>query len=442
MSYMRDMAESNRKRRPPRKRQGTRPRPLGEETALAVEIYRKLRDLHLRLAGREGDDGVEALSISFHPDGDEAAFARRIIDAFRARGEGDRKTPHFEEGRVYCYHCESAGCEHARPPGNLSVFAGYTPTGFPVWSDFFTVLLERRDPRIDELIEEPPEVVALYQKPVELKAEQLRVFGRDSSLYDIVGQVVAGYLPLPRGVAGSRGLGFSGGPGGRNAAGAPARTRSRAALTVQAVNCRIGKRHRLRLNVIGCAAARPGGSDGGDVRQFVDVADLLKLEPEPELQGFLTRARKKLEEIGFRNRFGPNERDEAADRAQPVLTRLARGIESIYRRRRRRTQHAAERRTERPAVGMALKDLEKAHPDRLLFDEVEHTFVAIGPKWRVHVFGRDGRHVTSLVLNRDGVRRRIDKRRWRYTTRSEMEEIRSRVASLMAAENRDESGRR
>jgi len=383
--------------------------------ARAEKIYEELLALYLSIVGDDRDEGDrKPLPLSFDPDGDGAAFGRRLIDALEARVASRSRSGPFVAGRVYCYHCESSLCDHARPPDHLSVFAGYGPTGQTEWVGFSSLLLDRGDHRIDAVVDETPEkVVAIRQGPEELKNEQLGVFGRESIIYDIVGQVAAGYLPLPRG-----------------------REQGRTAITIQAVRTLDDNRPTLRVNVIG-RVPQTGESDRSPCG---DLLDFLKLEPEPELEGVFGRARKKLEELDLKFRFsdppGPARRRrlspaERAAAVRPVLTRIARGIESIFRRRRRRTRHAAERRAERPAVGMALKDLGKCHVDRVLFDELDRTFVVLGPKWRTHIFGRDGRHVTSMVLNREGVRKRIDTRRWRYTTREELDEIRTRAANAV-----------
>jgi hypothetical protein len=421
--------------------------------AAAEEVYGRLLDVYRRLLSKKSrdpggrDGGDEAVPITFIPDGDGEAFARRLVDVIRARGDGRGGVTSFEEGRVFCYNCESTACGHAAPPSHLSVFQGYTPTGLPLWNEFISVLHERRDERIDDLVDDSAEVVALWQKSIELKSEQLRVFGRTSALYDILGQVVAGYLPLPRGF---------GAPArnGRPGSARRANGRGRMAVTVQIVRCLTRNRPRLRLNVIGRVDAESAAASSDVLQGCGDLVDLLKLEPERDLEGLFRRARRKLEEIELKLRSDRDGGEPASARSSPataapgrrgrprkrfnrgdcleavtpLLTRLARGIESIYRRRRRRTRHASDRREARPAVGLALKDLENAHPDRVLFDELEHTFIAVGPKWRVHVFGRDGRHVTSLVLSKEGFQKRIATRRWRYTTRDEMDSIRRLAA--------------
>lgn len=360
-------------------------RKLPSPMSRAIKIHGLLRDLHMDLV--RGDGEKEILNLAFHPSGEPADFARELLDAFRANGSVHQEPPSFIPGRVYCFHCDTAACEHAFPEDHLSVFSGYTPTGFPVWTEFFSVVLESGDPRIDDLVKEEADIVALCQGKERLKEEQLRIFGKESPTYDIRGQVAAGYLSIPR--------------------------QSRTALTVQAVRCKVKGKRRTELNVI------------GRTQEGVDLVEHLKLEPDPELSGHFKAARKRLGELRYRAGKGPQ---DAA--VLSVLRRLGRGIERTQRRSRRRTRHASVRRTERPAVGLAMKDIETAQADHFLYDELHHTYIVAGPKWRIHVFGQDGRHVTSMSLNKESFQRRLDQRRWRYATKGEMTAIRKKVTEV------------
>jgi hypothetical protein len=259
------------------------------------------------------------------------------------------------------------------------------------------MVLDNQEDRIDELFQETPDIVALCQNQEHIKSEQLQVFGKDSSLYDIWGQIVVGYLPFPR-EQGQRKM----------------------ALTIQAVRCITMGRPCLRLNLI-------GRIDGK-----TDLVSHLKTNPDPELDGLFSAARQKLEELERKIRFQPqsSRKRNSPDHVLPILRRLARGIERTFRRRRRRTRHAMKRRSERPAVGMALKDIKKATAERFLYDQQHHTFVVLGPKWRVHVFGFDGRHITSMVLDKEGVQKRVDLRRWRYANPEELRDLKAKVAGF------------
>ena len=324
----------------------------------AEKIYRILKDLSVRLLPR-GQTPKTPIRILLDPEASPSDFARHLVESILASGPKAPSGTHaFTLGRIYCYHCDSNDCEHAAPPDHLSVFRGYLPTGYPLWDGLSTVLLDQGDSRIDALVDEhEPEVLARDQHRGELKSEQLKVFGRDSRLYDILGQVVAGYLPLPRGQAGGR-----------------------LAVTFQTVRCLERSRWRFRLNVLG---RLPDGTD---------LAKHLLLEPEIALDGLLGRTRKRLEELELR-RMPPGTFDHPDHPVRPLLTQLARGVERIYRRQKRRTRHAADRRHDRPQVGLALKDLKRAGRERFYHDERKGTFIVIGPKWRIHVFGEDGLHV-------------------------------------------------
>ncbi len=103
----------------------------------------------------------------------------------------------FRRGSVYCYRCDSPDCPHSHPPRPTSVFGGYSSTGLPVWPEFSQILLERKHPRVDLLYDpSQTDLVAMYMEPEMLKQRQLNIFGRQSKTYDILGQVVFGFLKM------------------------------------------------------------------------------------------------------------------------------------------------------------------------------------------------------------------------------------------------------
>ena len=122
------MEDANRSTKKPRRRQ---PGSFAEAMAAAEEVYGRLLELYHRLMPKKADasggedEGDEAFPITFIPDGDGEAFARRLIDVIRTRSDGRGGVTSFEEGRVYCYNCESTACAHAAPPSHLSVFQGH-----------------------------------------------------------------------------------------------------------------------------------------------------------------------------------------------------------------------------------------------------------------------------------------------------------------------------
>jgi len=368
---------------------------FSEEMIRAEKVFRILSDLHKRLVPN-GKNADCKITLPFSTNEDPNDFARNLIDTFRSlRGEKCENHP-FVKGRVYCYNCESSICEHSIPPNHLSVFAGYAPTGFPLWEELSTVLLDSLDPRIDIIMhDKSPEVVAVCQDRDELRKGQLLVFGKESGLYDIVGQVVCGYLPIPRG-----------------------QQNSRSALTIQAVKRIVMSKPKLVLNII-------GRLPNNDL-----ITDYLIKEPEIEFNGIINKAAKKLEliELKLRGNQHNGDFDQYDNLTIPILRRVARGLERIYRREKRRTRHAVQRGRHRPAVGLALKDLKKAAPDNFFFDELRQTIIVLGPKWRIHVFCLDGRHVTSMTQNRDSVRKRIDLKKWRYANSDEIRNIKTNAS--------------
>ncbi|HTQ81184.1 MAG TPA: hypothetical protein VMM92_14390, partial [Thermoanaerobaculia bacterium] len=76
-----------------------------------------------------------------------------------------------QPGRIYCLRCASAACDHAVPSDGHQVFIGYGPTGLPRYRDFGQWLLERRDPRVDLLYREPPQLIALTSARGELTGD-------------------------------------------------------------------------------------------------------------------------------------------------------------------------------------------------------------------------------------------------------------------------------
>lgn len=367
-------------RSPKKKKSG---KDYGEELKRAEKVYRILTDLQRRLSPLPYPL-EKRISFFLNPGDDAQAFARNLVESILSLQSDDRSGLPYVKGRLYCYNCASFVCSHSLPPNNLSVFAGYSPTGFPIWEEFGSVLLDDFDPRIDRLVQEKnPEILSLCQDGDKLKAEQLSVFGKDSNIYDIWGQVIVGYLPFPRDIS-----------------------QSRCAITIQIIRRLKDAKPNLTINLVGLLGNN------------LQLTDYLLMAPETELSGIISKAQKKLDLIQLKMRASGASLDHKKA-AGPILRQIARGLEGVFRRRQRRTKHAAKRRDERPAVGLALKDLKKASKDCFLYDSLRKTYIVIGPKWRTHVFGSDGRHVTSMTHNRDSVQKRLDIKRWRYASKEE-----------------------
>jgi hypothetical protein len=308
----------------------------------------------------------------------------------------------FRPGRVFCFRCESAGCEHAGPPSALSVFKGYAATGLPEWQELHQAFVEARDERVGRLFEERSEVVALVQLGHGLRERQLSSFGRASKTYALLGQVVAGHFLLPRA------------RGGTEAA-------RRLALTFQVVEVRgPGGRVDVKLNTL--AGLGPAW----------DLDELLAGDWEPWLGRARELAARAIEGIERRvqaaRRTGRTTDLQAAMKRIPfVLRRLAEFLERGHRQERRRTRHVEARRHEQRPVHKALEDAHKALMEAVFHDERTDAMVICGPQGRAHVFSAEGRHVTSFTLAPGAADFRLRTQRWRPATPDEAAQLRERI---------------
>lgn len=306
----------------------------------------------------------------------------RLAEAVRAAGS---KTAAVAPGRVFCFRCESAACEHAAPPRPRSVFAGFSPTGQPEWSDFAQALLDARHEDVEALFDATPAVLGLVQPGRDLKARLLHPFGKSSKTYDLLVQLVAGHF---------------GGTGG-----------DASAITIQAVESRRPDgRTRLTLNPIGDEAAA-----------------FLREHPSHPFAVALADARTRLGQIedALGAALPPGRRSEIMRKIPGILHDLRRAIERRGRQSGRRTRHAAERAREERPTQAAIQDAWKAADADLLADEERGTFIVLGPRGRAHAFTPEGKHVTSLILDRDALSRRLARKRWRPATSAEIQTLRT-----------------
>jgi hypothetical protein len=376
---------------------------------LARHIVERLRQL-ARILYEEATTGRDArpleapfdVKILLHPEGASPGAVPAGEDALHLLGALRRRVSElavhgqvYRSGRVFCYWCETSGCAHAVPPGESAVFGGYMPTGRPAWRDFASAVLARRDPRVEGLYRKPPETIAFVESEEELAAAQLPTFGKGSPAYQVIGQIALGYLRVPD---------SSGGP---------------LAMTLQVVRS-IGSAAEIRLdlNVLGVLA------DGRDAESlFADG-----FEPDLDVairwaRGALGDAERRLNAV---RKGGDLDRAEAvAPEVRPVLDQLERRLEKIFRQRVRRTAHARERAEEgeRPTRN-AVVDARRAGDHEILVDGSEETIVVVGAKGRVHVFSPGGRLVTSILLSRNEVDRRLLRKRWRPARPGEIESFR------------------
>jgi hypothetical protein len=293
-------------------------------------------------------------------------------DALEAAHRAAAAGSPVQDGRAYCYNCNSADCAHAEPNGDTAVFAGYQDTGRPQWTELCSNLLEVGDRRVADLFAERPTILARVVGRKRLIAQQLPSFGRSSLTYQVIGQLVAGYLTVR---------------------GTPH------ALTFQVVN---SKQHRLHCQLLAAPALREALAEACGSRQstLYRVHDALR------------EARRRIDALN--GRWGqPKTRAERKELEGLVfghLRHLGTSIERKDRQGRRRTRHAAARAQERRPVHKACEDVANAGNDRFFRDTVKDSVIVLGRSGRSHVFNEAGRHITSLVIPGD----KFDRRRQRH----------------------------
>ncbi|MES1245451.1 MAG: hypothetical protein ABUT39_27855 [Acidobacteriota bacterium] len=302
----------------------------------------------------------------------------------------------FQPGRVFCLRCQSAVCEHSAPLGNRQVFTGYASTGVPRFADLGQWLLARRDPRVDLLYRESPQLLATVSPGSELTGELLPVFLQNESGYRLHGQVAVGWYPAPTGNG----------------------HREPLAVSFQVLSSRSrGGRRRFGLNVIGTG---PGGQP---------LEHLYDRVGEIPWSGSVRWAQTVLASIEHQLERAPRTPPQAVDqRIEGLVAALARRLEKGWRGEERRTQHARVRHREgdRP-TRMALADFARATPENLLFDTRRETLVVVGDRGRAHVFNREGKLVTSIRYNPAVIEKRRRNGLWRPAAREEVDEVRQRL---------------
>ena len=298
------------------------------------------------------------------------------------------KSEVFRSGRVFCYRCDSSECVHSAPPTPSCVFGGYSATGIPEWPDFAQVLIDMRHPKIETLFEsEGNTPVAVEMDAEALKCRQLNIFGRHSKDYDILGQVVVGFIRL-------------------SSSKADHSDPERVALTLQVVESRgPDGSPRLDLNVIGRLRDGSIAIDALTGPRYTRIHNIIKQARRRIANGF----------VSIRNRKTPSKAEIPStpeDLARRVLKEIARGFDRFGRQKERRTVHAEQRREDNRPTSNALEDAVRTSDANLFWDTHKRTVVVIGHRNRVHIFTTEGRHVTSLLLEAEAVQSRLRRKRW------------------------------
>lgn len=139
----------------------------GEPLELRLTVPTALREGRLEQAARAAEEAVQTA-------------VQELIE----------HTSVFQPGRVFCLRCQSSHCEHAAPADPRHVFVGYGSSGLPRFLDFGQWMLHRRDPRVDLLYREPPQLLAAVSLEPDLSGDVLSIYREGG--YRIHGQVAVG----------------------------------------------------------------------------------------------------------------------------------------------------------------------------------------------------------------------------------------------------------
>jgi len=367
-----------------------------EHSALfAVKALSQMAQSLLRIEGVDPFSVPRYVELNVRVPLDERADARaaagavteQILQRLREVREHERA---LQPGAVFCYFTESATVEHCRPQEPRHVFEGYNSTGRPVFGDFVTMAIERKDAGIDQLLAGQDMVLTHVSMGRVLRTQQLAEFGGESAVYKILGQVDAGLFRV---------LGAE----------------QKCAFSFQLLRGKtIEGKPRLRLHAVG----------------KVDLMDLA----DPGVLNILSKFQRQLDAESLRLQ-GKEKNGDVDDEAfvLPLLKDLAQKLASRARNVSRRTEHAVVRSEEgqRPTP-RAYPDAAEAHDDAILWDAEKATIVVAGPKGRVHVFTAQGKHVTSVMMQGSAVERRRHQGRWRLAEPEERGEFRVALRGLIA----------
>ena len=349
----------------------------GEQIDLRLTLPTALRDGHLGKAGRDASESLqEAVQSLLH----HSAL--------------------FQPGRVLCLRCQTAVCEHSAPANGRQVFAGWGPAGLPRFADFGQWLLQRRDPRVDLLYRDSPQIVTVVVPEAEIAGDLIPAFRQREDNYRIHAQVTAGWYQAP----------------------GPAGTRRPFAVSLQVVSTRSRRHRRFGINVVGTG---PGGEP------LETLYDRIGAIPWGDAvrwaQGVLVGIEAQLE------RAARTPAEAIDKRIEGLANAVARRLEKDGRGKERRTHHGQQRHSEgdRP-TRMAMADLARATPENLLFDTRRETLVVVGDRGRAHVFNLAGKLVTSVRYNPAIIEKRRQNGVWRRAAVEEIRKVREQVEAVAA----------
>jgi hypothetical protein len=374
-------------------RRGARPGTDGRRPdTLSASAVRALSEMARGLLEAEGVDPFSRprfidlkLRVPLDFERDARRAAQDVVAQILGRvAEVRAHEQALRPGSAFCYFSQSAEAPTARPQKFREVFDGYSSTGRPVFTDFVTLAIERRDSGIDDLVDGQDVIVTHVSMGRVLRTQQLHEFGAESGVYRILGQVDAGLYPL---------LGSD----------------QKAAFSFQLLRgTTLDGAPRFRLHWVGAAEVR-------------DIAD-------PAVGSILKRFQLRLERESLRFAGMHSQGAAAPDEEEfvlPLLQELAKRLSGRARRAVRRTEHATQRVDERVRpTAKAWDDAREAGDDRILRDDEQGTIVVVGPKNRLHVFSPEAMHVTSFVLTGGQVQKRRGEGRWHPAEPEERGEFR------------------
>ncbi|HEV8198479.1 MAG TPA: hypothetical protein VGS03_00500 [Candidatus Polarisedimenticolia bacterium] len=361
---------------------------------LARDILRGRPGAHL-LEGRLPVLDVHVpLALQGHP-GDAETFAASLAEEIeRQIDDAIEEQAAFQPGHSWCHRCEAAACEHSRPPSSRHVFLGYAPAGAPRWMEFAQYAMEARLPAFERLYAEPPAFLTVQMDRSDLYGPLLPAFR--SAGRDLLGQVIAGFFPVPSRAGEGRGV---------------------VALTFQAaVRVTPEGRRRIGLNILGTSPA------GGDLSLLWERQDDLPWRravrwAQAALMTAARDARAPRRESRAPERGpaqGPLNDPALERRVLGILQGLARRLEQDRRGSGRRTAHAGERHEQgtRP-TRKAIDDIREARSDAFLRDERSGAVVVLGDRGRTHFFTPEGRLMSSVRYSREAIDRKRRAGLWR-----------------------------
>ena len=305
----------------------------------------------------------------------------------------------FRTGRVYCLRCASPDCDHSVPTFSTEVFTGYSPSGIPKFQDLGQWLLERHDPKVDQVYRTPPGLVAHLSTGDELLEHLLPAFRDADSGYHIHGQVAVGWYMFP------------------TEYGLP----SPVALTFQVVSTRPKKgRRRFGLNLIGI---------GPDDEPLENLFDRIGEIPWLDASRWAHSILRDVERSASQRQ--PAKDEQIEKRLTGMLAALARRLEHQRRSRDRKTHHGQKRHQDRTRpTDMAIADLDQAKDDQIFFDTRRETLVVLGDRGRAHVFNQTGRLVTSIRYSPPAIDKRRKKGLWKAASRDQIGALKKQVTLI------------